>query len=127
VVVVDDHRDGAESLVELLSLLGHRVQVAHDGPTGIVAVREFRPHVVLLDIGLPGMDGFEVARRLRADPDVAAVLVAISGYGRDEDRVTAREAGFDHHYVKPVEFATLRNLLHSIRCSGSERPASTPS
>ena len=114
VVVVDDNLDGAESLAELLSVVGHQVQVAHDGPTGIATITAYRPDVVLLDIGLPGMDGFEVARQLRRNPDLRTVLIAISGYGRDEDFVRSREAGFDHHFVKPVEFKALLILLSSL-------------
>jgi signal transduction histidine kinase/DNA-binding response OmpR family regulator len=114
VVVVDDNVDGAESLGNLLEMLGHRVRVAHTGPDGIAAVRECDPDLVLLDIGLPGMDGYEVARRLRREPGCRAVLIAVSGYGRDEDRRLSREAGFDQHHVKPVAFATLRELLASV-------------
>jgi two-component system CheB/CheR fusion protein len=120
VVVVDDNVDGAESLASLLGMLGHQVRVAHDGPSGIVAVGGFDPDLVLLDIGLPGLDGYEVARRLRRDPACRAVLVAVSGYGRDEDRRNAREAGFAHHFVKPMEFDTFRALLESVR---TVRPA----
>jgi len=69
---------------------------------------------VLLDLGLPGMDGFEVARRLRADPDFGAVMVAVSGYGRDEDRRLSRDAGMKHHFVKPIDFPALRALLDSL-------------
>ena len=117
VVVVDDNVDGAESLANLLEMLGHQVRMAHDGPTGIDAVHDFSPHIVLLDIGLPGMNGFEVARRLRDDQSrsTCPMLVAVSGYGRDEDRKQAREAGFEHHFVKPVDFAALRALLDSLR------------
>jgi signal transduction histidine kinase/CheY-like chemotaxis protein len=114
VVVVDDNVDGAESLATLLGLMGHEVRVAHDGPGGIAAVREFGPDLVLLDIGLPGMDGYEVARRLRREPGVGAVLAAVSGYGRDDDRRMAREAGFAHHFVKPVDLSDLRRLLDSV-------------
>jgi signal transduction histidine kinase/FixJ family two-component response regulator len=114
VVVVDDNVDGAESLANLLVLLGHQVRVAHDGSAGIALVGEFDPDVVLLDIGLPGMDGYEVARRLRASRG-RAMLVAVSGYGRDEDRRLSREAGFAHHFVKPVELASLRSLLDTIQ------------
>jgi signal transduction histidine kinase/DNA-binding response OmpR family regulator len=114
VVVVDDNEDGADSLASLLELLGHEVRVAYDGPTGITAVRGFDPHLVLLDIGLPGIDGYEVARRLRHDPGTRPVLVAVSGYGRDEDRQLAHAAGFQHHFVKPIEFETIQTLLASV-------------
>jgi signal transduction histidine kinase/DNA-binding response OmpR family regulator len=114
VVVVDDNEDGADSMASLLELLGHQVRVAYDGPTGITAVRGFDPHLVLLDIGLPGLDGYEVARRLRCDPDTHPVLVAVSGYGRDEDRQLAHAAGFQHHFVKPIELDAIQTLLASI-------------
>ena len=117
VVVVDDNADGADTLADLLRSLGHEVRVAYDGVNGIAITRDFHPDLVLLDIGLPGMDGYEVARRLRATGNGAAraVLVAVSGYGQETDRARAREAGFAHHCVKPVEFEALQNLLVSVR------------
>ena len=112
VLLVDDNVDGADSLATLVRLAGHEARVAHDGPAALEAAAAFRPQVVVLDIGLPGLTGYEVARRLRADPDLSgASLVAVTGYGRDEDRERARQAGFDHHLVKPVAFAELLNLL----------------
>jgi signal transduction histidine kinase len=114
-VVVDDNADGAESLAELLEILGHEVFVANDGPSGISIVEEYHPEVVLLDIGLPGMDGYEVARRIRAEMGRGPMLIAVSGYGRDEDRQLAQEAGFDHHFVKPVQLESLRSILEAIR------------
>jgi signal transduction histidine kinase len=115
VVVVDDNVDGVESLADLIQMLGHEVRVAHDGPTGLEAARAFDPDIVLLDIGLPGMDGYEVARRLRHDSGARAVLVALSGYGREEDRLASQRAGFVQHFVKPIEFATLRALFEGIQ------------
>ncbi len=110
VAVVDDNRDGAESLAMLLRLWGHEVYLAHDGPTAVEVVRANQPEVVLLDIGLPGMDGYQVARQLRAEsPD--RILVALTGYGQDEDRRRAREAGFNHHLTKPVAPEDLQALL----------------
>jgi two-component system CheB/CheR fusion protein len=112
VLVVDDHVDAAESLAEVLRLEGHAVRVAHDGPGALVAVGDRRPHAVLLDLGLPGMDGYEVARRIREDPGLDDVLlVALTGYGRDEDRSRSRESGFEHHLVKPVDLGTLHGVL----------------
>jgi signal transduction histidine kinase/DNA-binding response OmpR family regulator len=111
VLVVDDNVDGAESLATLLKLLGHEVHVAHDGPAALRATADVRPEVVFLDIGLPGMDGYEVARRLRRPGRNEALLVALTGYGQDEDRRRSREAGFDHHLVKPVDPAVLEELL----------------
>ncbi len=110
VLVVDDNVDAAETLAELLTLLGHTARAVHDGPAALEAARSAVPEVVLLDIGLPGMDGFEVARRLRAaHPGV--VLVALTGYGQDDDVRQCREAGFDHHRVKPVDVSAIEALL----------------
>jgi PAS domain S-box-containing protein len=112
ILVVDDNADSAESLAMMLRLLGHEVHTAHDGPTAVLAAATIAPDVVLLDIGLPGMDGYEVARQLRALPQVrGAVLVAQTGWGQEEDRRKSREAGFDHHLVKPVDPAALREVL----------------
>jgi PAS domain S-box-containing protein len=115
VLVVEDHRDAAETLVELLRLQGYAAQIAADGPSGIAAASELRPDVVLLDLGLPGIDGFEVARRLRAVPELAGLtLIALSGYGRAEDRRRSAEAGIDHHLVKPVDLQALQTLLAEV-------------
>jgi CheY-like chemotaxis protein len=102
-LVVDDNVDLARGLARLLQIHGHDVRVAHDGHTGLDEARSSKPDVVLLDIGLPGMDGYQVAAHLRRDETIKdATLIAISGYGQDEDRRLAREAGFDHHLVKPI-------------------------
>jgi CheY-like chemotaxis protein len=112
VVIIEDDRDTAESLCLLLELLGHQVTIALTGERGIAAVREIRPDVVLCDIGLPDVDGFEVARTLHSDPATAGCpLVAITGYGREEDRRQAAAAGFAHHLVKPVDPDKLFELL----------------
>ena len=112
VLVVDDNRDTAAGLSKLLKLLGHDVRVAYDGPTAVELARTHRPEVVLLDIGLPGMDGYEVAKRLRGEEGCrGAMIVAASGYGQEEDRRRSREAGFDHHLVKPVDFDALMALF----------------
>jgi PAS domain S-box-containing protein len=110
-LVVDDNRDSAESLAMLLEVKGREVRTAHDGVAALEAAREFRPDIVLLDIGLPGMDGFEVARRLRREHGRQAILVALTGYGTDEDQRRSREAGFDYHLLKPVELDALLQLL----------------
>jgi len=115
VVVIDDNVDGAESLADLIGLLGHEVRIAHDGGAGIELVRDFDPDIVLLDIGLPGMDGYEVARRLRRDAVTRAALVTLSGYGREEDRTLSREAGCKQHFVKPVDLGTLQTIFSTIR------------
>ncbi len=112
VLVVDDNVDAAESLADVLRALGHDVRTAHDGPAGLEAAADFRPDVALLDIGLPGLDGYEVARRLRRQPSFRSlVLAAMTGYGQEGDRRKARDAGFDHHLVKPVDPAALAPLL----------------
>jgi CheY-like chemotaxis protein len=114
-MVVDDNRDAAESMAMLLELWGHEVVCAHDGPSALEMSTRYRPQVVLLDIGLPGMDGYEVAAHLRELPQGArAVLIAITGYGQTEDRQRSRIAGFDHHLVKPVAPETLHGLLDSL-------------
>lgn len=112
VLVVDDNADAAGTLAMLLKLGGHEVRVAHDGHAALEAAGSFAPEIVLLDIGLPGLDGYEVAKRMRSRPETAAaLLVAVSGYGQEEDRRRSREAGFDHHLIKPVDFQVLRDVL----------------
>jgi CheY-like chemotaxis protein len=112
ILVVDDNRDAAECLSMLLEISGHSTQMAHTGPDALATATEFHPEVVFLDIGLPGMDGYEVARRLRHDPEFAAsTLIAVTGWGSEEDRRRSTEAGFDFHLTKPVESSTVENLL----------------
>ncbi|HXS89859.1 MAG TPA: ATP-binding protein [Steroidobacteraceae bacterium] len=125
VLVVDDNKDAAESLAMLLRTAGAEVRVAHDGPTALEEFERCESHVVLLDIGMPDMDGCEVARRLReiSRPDRVA-LVALTGWGQDEDRRRVREAGFDHHLVKPVDLASLQALLTSLARAQSEKAQS---
>ncbi|MBA3541064.1 MAG: response regulator, partial [Deltaproteobacteria bacterium] len=113
VLVVDDNQDAAELLAELLSLSGCTTRVAHDGPTGLVLARDLDPEVALLDLGLPGMDGFELAKRLRAQqPRVR--IIAITGYGQASDRERSRSAGFDAHLVKPVNLEELSSLIAQL-------------
>jgi PAS domain S-box-containing protein len=112
ILVVDDHKDGADSLAMLLKLLGGDTEVAYDGPAAIAAIRRFEPSIVLLDIGMPGMDGYEVARLLRQDRDLDdLVLIALTGWGQTEDRLRTSEAGFNEHWVKPVDPSRLRTLI----------------
>jgi PAS domain S-box-containing protein len=116
VLVVDDNVDAADSLGMLLRLEGQEVRVAHDGPSALQVAPEFRPEVVFLDIGMPGMDGYEVCRRLRQGPCPKGVLmVALTGWGHEEDRRRSVEAGFDFHLVKPVEPSALHKLLATYR------------
>jgi len=112
VLLIDDNRDAAESMTVLLELWGHEVRIAYNGPDALALAAEFRPDAALLDIGLPGMTGYEVAQRLRELPGWQDVmLVAVTGYGQDEDLRRSREAGFDHHLTKPVEPVMLQSLL----------------
>ncbi|HSK76004.1 MAG TPA: ATP-binding protein [Thermoanaerobaculia bacterium] len=112
VLVVDDNLDSAETIALMAQLWGHDVRTAHDGQAALTTAADYRPEVVLLDIGLPGMDGFEVAKRLREQEWMAGVmLVAMTGYGQEEDRRRSREAGFDHHMVKPIDPGALEALL----------------
>jgi CheY-like chemotaxis protein len=123
VLVVDDNVDSTRSLALLLELSGHQVRTAHDGPTALEAARGFRPTVALLDIGLPGMNGYELAKKMREKPvHKNVMLVAVTGYGQNADRQRSKEAGFDYHLVKPVNFGELEQLLATVlktTCSAS--------
>jgi CheY-like chemotaxis protein len=116
VLVVEDEVDTGDSLCMLLRLYGHDVRLARSGPTAVAVAAEFRPSLVLMDLGLPGMDGYEVARRLRANPDLAGTtLCALSGYTPSEaDRERPRQAGFAHHFIKPVGVETLLGVLKAL-------------
>jgi CheY-like chemotaxis protein len=115
ILVVDDSRDAADSLAILLQSLGADVRTAGDGPTALDELETYRPSVVLLDIGMPGMDGLEVARRARQTPERRNLtLIALTGWGQEEDRRRSREAGFDHHLVKPVDLEELGQLLAAL-------------
>ncbi len=112
VLLVEDNVDVADALAMLLEVLGHSVEVTHDGLAALETMQRTRPDVMLIDIGLPGIDGFEVARRVRAAPGGSSMLlVALTGYGRDEDRERTRAAGFDYHLTKPVEVDALEGLV----------------
>jgi PAS domain S-box-containing protein len=114
VLVIEDNREAADSLEMVLELVGHKVKVAYDGPSGLTVAKDFRPEVVLCDVGLPGMSGYDVARAFRARDDLrGAVLVALTGYALPEDKRRALEAGFAHHVAKPASLETLERLLDS--------------
>jgi CheY-like chemotaxis protein len=114
VLVVDDMQDTARGLAKMIKLLGHDVRVAHDGIAALEVARGHRPEIVLLDIGLPGMDGYEVARQMRQEDYCKdAVIIAVSGYGQEDDRRRSQEAGFDYHLVKPVDYGVLMVLFAS--------------
>jgi CheY-like chemotaxis protein len=120
ILIIEDNLDAAETLRDLLALFGHDAEIAHSGRAGVDLARRRPPDVVLCDIGLPEMDGYAVARELRADPSTAPIhLVALTGYGRDTDRDRAAEAGFDLHLVKPVGPELLQSLLAGIAEGGS--------
>jgi CheY-like chemotaxis protein len=121
VLIIDDNADSAELLAQLARSWGHEVTVAHDGPGALALAERFVPESALVDIGLPGMDGYEVARRFRAEPRYGDLyLVALTGYGREEDRNAAYAAGFDDHLVKPPAMEVLESLL----ANGRVRPGS---
>jgi CheY-like chemotaxis protein len=115
ILVVDDNRDAADSLAILLRLVGNEVHTAYDGLEALGAAAAFQPNVVFLDIGLPKLNGYETARRMREQHGGGdMVLVALTGWGQEEDRRRAKEAGFDHHMTKPVEFDALQKLLAAL-------------
>jgi CheY-like chemotaxis protein len=116
VLIVDDNRDAAVLLGELLETYGCQTVIAHDGPSALAATERFVPEIAILDIGLPVMDGYELAGHLRRDPRLAGVrLIAVTGYGQTHDRERSRDAGFDAHLVKPVSDARLRDALSQSR------------
>jgi len=115
VLLVDDNVDAAQTLAMLLGITGHAVTLAYDGPSAVQAAINARPDVVLLDIGLPGLDGYEIARRIRQQASLkGVVLLALTGYGQETDRQRSQEAGFDHHLVKPVDFDEIKRILEGI-------------
>jgi CheY-like chemotaxis protein/two-component sensor histidine kinase len=115
VLVVDDNEDTAFATSMLMERFGHDVRTAYDGPTAVQAAIDYRPDVVLLDIGLPGLNGYEVAKRIRQHPVLKnVVLVAMTGYGQETDRQRSQEAGFDHHLVKPARFEQLQQILATV-------------
>lgn len=115
VLVVDDNEDAAVMLKHALERLGYRVAVAHDGPSGLRAAEHFSPDVALLDIGLPVMDGYELAQRLQEKFDGKPLrLVAVTGYGQEADRERSVRAGFERHLVKPLDLGTVEHAIHGI-------------
>jgi CheY-like chemotaxis protein len=119
-MVVDDNADAAQSLAMLLEAEGHNVCVEYTAQSALERARVEAPRALLLDIGLPGMDGYELARRLRALPQTAgALLIALTGYGQDQDRERSKAAGFDHHLVKPADTKKLSALLAELDGSNS--------
>lgn len=116
ILVVDDNVDSAISMAMLLRMSGNETRIAHDGEAALQMADSFKPDLVLLDIGLPKLDGYEVARRIRSQPWGAGMqLVAVTGWGQDEDRRNSAQAGFDQHMVKPVDLETLEKLMARMR------------
>jgi CheY-like chemotaxis protein len=115
ILVVDDNRDAAESLAMLLTAMGNNVQTAHDGEEAVAAAGKFRPDVVLCDIGLPKLNGYEACREMKAWAwDEKMILIAVTGWGQEDDRRKSAAAGFDHHMVKPVDPQALMKLLAGL-------------
>ena len=115
VLVVDDNHDAAQVLCMLLQSIGVNVEAVDSGPAALATIPDYRPNVILMDIGMPGMDGNEVARRIRQQPEFNDIkLIAITGWGQEKDRQRSRESGFDHHLTKPVNFQDLADLIASI-------------
>jgi CheY-like chemotaxis protein len=120
VLVVDDHPDIAQTIAAYLELTGYQVVAVNDGLQALDCVASFKPDVVLLDIGLPGMDGYEVARRLRVIPQIEqALLIALTGYGQLSDRLKAQEAGFNAHVVKPADPQEVEHMIANWRAGGT--------
>lgn len=119
ILVVDDNHDSALSLAMMLSLMGHDTRTAHDGESAVETAESFLPEVVLLDIGLPKLNGYEVAQRIRERPWGASMfLIAVTGWGQEEDRQRSSEVGLNVHMVKPVEPAALEKLLTELAAKG---------
>ena len=115
ILVIDDNVDAAQSLAMLLEMTGHDTRLAYDGPAAVQAAIDYHPDVVLLDIGLPGLDGYKVAQRTRQQAELKnVVLVALTGYGQDSDRQRSQDAGFDHHRVKPADYNDIEKILRFV-------------
>lgn len=114
-LVVDDNHDAGEVLAMLLESMGFLTQAVDSGEAALAALPDYQPNVILMDIGMPGMNGYEVARRIREQPQYDHIkLVALTGWGQEKDRVMSRESGFDHHLTKPVDFKILKGLITSM-------------
>lgn len=119
ILVVDDNHDSALSLAMILSIMGHDTRTAHDGESALATAESFLPEVVLLDIGLPKLNGYEVAQRIREQPWGASMfLIAVTGWGQEEDRQRSADVGLNVHMVKPVEAAALEKILAELASSG---------
>jgi CheY-like chemotaxis protein len=115
VLVVDDNHDAGEVLAMLLESMGFIAQAVDSGAEALAALPDYQPNVILMDIGMPGMSGYEVARRIREQPQYDHIkLVALTGWGQEKDRLLSQESGFDHHLTKPVDFKVLKGLITSM-------------
>ena len=122
ILVADDNRDAAASLATLLALDGHEISVAHDGSVAVEAAETFRPDIALLDIGMPKLNGYEVAQRIRAAPwGQSMLLIAVTGWGQSEDKRRALEAGFNHHFTKPLDLDAFGAFLGDALATRSAR------
>jgi CheY-like chemotaxis protein len=115
VLITEDNRDSADSLKALLDALGYDGHIAYDGETAVRSAAALRPDVIIMDIGLPGMDGYEAARQIRAqNPAARLTIVALTGWGQHADRLKSADAGIDHHLLKPLDLTVLRQILDSL-------------
>ncbi len=119
VLIVDDMMEVAQTIGWVIEEMGHTYRLVHDGRQVLEAARDFRPDAILLDIGLPGMDGYAVCRLLRQDPELkGTTIIAQSGWGQDKHKASAVEAGFDHHVVKPIDFCALERIIAGVSSAG---------
>jgi CheY-like chemotaxis protein len=124
ILVVDDNRDSVESLAMLLKMLGHETYLAYDGLEAVQTAERIRPELILLDIGLPKLNGYEVCRKIREQEwSQATVIVALSGWGQEADRRKSEEAGFNHHMVKPLDYNLLMDVLAELPSPRTGAPA----
>ena len=115
ILIAEDNRDSADSLKALLEALGYDAHIAYDGESAVRSAAELRPAVIVMDIGLPGINGYEASRQIRAlKPALPALIVALTGWGQQSDRLRSAEAGIDHHLVKPLDLAALKQILDSV-------------
>ncbi len=115
ILIAEDNRDSADSLKALLETLGYEAHISNDGESAVRLAATLRPDVIVMDIGLPGINGYEAARQVRAlKPELPALIVALTGWGQQSDRLRSAEAGIDHHLVKPLDLAALKQILDSV-------------
>jgi CheY-like chemotaxis protein len=115
ILIAEDNRDSADSLKALLAALGYEAHIAYDGESAVRSAAALRPEVIVMDIGMPGINGYEAARQIRAlKPVLKVSIVALTGWGQQSDRLRSAEAGIDHHLVKPLDLAALKQILDSV-------------